>query len=75
MQATYTPNLLSDALERAYSQSYFYNVQPLSLTKAAHKLGRAVARATVATGRFIAAAINAQAEARAAAMQYTRTPW
>ena len=71
MQAIQTPNLLSDALERAYSQSYFYNVQPLSLSKIAHKLGRAAA----ATGRFIAAAINAQAEARAAAMHYTRTPW
>jgi len=75
MYATQTPNLLSDALERAYSQSYFYNAQPLSLTKIAQQLGRAVTRAAVATGRFMAAAINAQAEARARDMRYTRAPW
>ena len=77
MYATQTPNLLSDALERAYSQSFFYTSQPLTLSvrKSAQKLGHVLARATVATGRFIAAAINAQAEARARDMRYTRAPW
>jgi hypothetical protein len=75
MYATQTPNLLSDALERAYSQSFFYSAQPVSLSQTAHKLGRVLARAAVATGRFIAAAINAQAEARARDMRYTRAPW
>lgn len=78
MYATQTPNLLSDALERAYSQSILNASQPLSLvslSKAAQHLGRALKRAAIGTGRFIADAINAQAEARARAMDYTRTPW
>ena len=75
MYATQTPNLLSDALERAYSQSFFYNAQPVSLSQTAHQLGRVLARAAATTGRFVAAAINAQAEARARDMRYTRAPW
>ncbi|MGB3423910.1 MAG: hypothetical protein WBF84_01060 [Castellaniella sp.] len=75
MYATQTPNLLSDALERAYSQSILNASQPLSLSKIARRLGRTLGRAATATGRFIADAINAQAEARARAMDYTRTPW
>lgn len=76
MYATHTPNLLSDALERAYSRSFLdTSYQPLQLGKAVRQLGRALKRAATATGRFIADAINAQAEARARDMHYTRTPW
>ncbi|GEM_PF-1405532 len=76
MYATQTPNLLSDALERAYSRSLLDAThQPLQLGKAARKAGRALGRAAAATGRFIASVINAQAEARARDMRYSRTPW
>ncbi|HET8703653.1 hypothetical protein [Castellaniella sp.] len=77
MYATQTPNLLSDALERAYSRSLLDTTrqQPLQLGKSIRGLGRAIGRATVATGRFIASVINAQAEARARDMRYSRTPW
>ncbi len=75
MYATYTPNLLSDALERAYSHSILSASQPLSLSKGARQAGRLLARAAAATGRFIASVINAQAEARARDMRYSRTPW
>ena len=76
MYATQTPNLLSDALERAYSRSLLdTQYQPLQLGKAARRLGRLIGRGTTATGRFIASVINAQAEARARDMRYSRTPW
>jgi hypothetical protein len=75
MQAIPTPNLLSDAIERAYSYSLQNAVPPLALDKVFAKIGRAISGAFFATGRFIARAINAQAEARAQAMRYTRTPW
>ncbi|MHA3904105.1 hypothetical protein ACTPOE_11275 [Castellaniella sp. WN] len=76
MYATQTPNLLSDALERAYSRSLLdATQQPLQLGKAIRGLGRTLGRAAVATGRFIANVINAQAEARARDMRYSRTPW
>jgi hypothetical protein len=76
MYATQTPNLLSDALERAYSRSLLdTSYQPLQLGKAARQLGRLIGRGAAATGRFIASVINAQAEARARDMRYSRTPW
>lgn len=76
MYATQTPNLLSDALERAYSRSLLDTTQqPLQLGKAIRSLGRTLARAAAATGRFLANVINAQAEARARDMRYSRTPW
>ncbi|MGA0583765.1 MAG: hypothetical protein ACO2ER_07650 [Castellaniella sp.] len=76
MQATHTPNLLSDALERAYSYSLLDAThQPLQLGKGIRTVGRALGRAARATGRFIANVINAQAEARARDMRYSRTPW
>ncbi|CAM5200629.1 putative protein OS=Castellaniella defragrans (strain DSM / CCUG 39792 / 65Phen) OX=1437824 GN=BN940_18066 PE=4 SV=1 [Castellaniella denitrificans] len=76
MYATQTPNLLSDALERAYSRSLLdATQQPLQLGKAVRGLGRALGRGAAATGRFIASVINAQAEARARDMRYSRTPW
>ncbi|MFV0284626.1 MAG: hypothetical protein ACK5JE_12705 [Castellaniella sp.] len=75
MYTTQTPNLLSDALERAYSLSALSASEPLSLGKAARTLGRTIGRGAAATGRFIASVINAQAEARARDMRYSRTPW
>ena len=76
MYATQTPNLLSDALERAYSRSLLdATQQPLQLGKAIRSLGRLIGRGAAATGRFLANVLNAQAEARARDMRYSRTPW
>ncbi|MGB7484456.1 hypothetical protein [Castellaniella ginsengisoli] len=75
MAATHTTTLLSDALERAYSNSILSASQPLSLRKGIRRTGRLIGRAAVATGRFIASVINAQAEARARDMRFSRTPW
>ena len=50
MYATQTPNLLSDALERAYSRSLLdTQYQPLQLGKAARRLGRLIGRGATAT--------------------------
>lgn len=75
MSHTYTPNLLSDALERAYLDATFNESRPLSLKKGLRKVGHALARGTKAVGRWTVAAINAQAEARARNMLYNRAPW
>lgn len=75
MSTTYPSTFLSYALERAYSFATLNESHPASFNKAARKLGRALWRGTVATGHFVADAINAQAEARADSTRYTRAPW
>ncbi|MFA7438135.1 hypothetical protein [Castellaniella sp.] len=66
---------LSDALERAYSNFAFDAPQPLCLKSGLKKLGASLWHAGKAAGRFLGEAINAQAEARARDMRYSRTPW
>ncbi|WP_323011919.1 hypothetical protein [Castellaniella sp.] len=71
-----TQNLMmSDALERAYAQTILSESESLSLKKGLFAAGRALRRGAKAFARGIAAVINAQAEARARSMQYTRSPW
>jgi hypothetical protein len=75
MSYAYTPNLMSDALERAYSHAFLSETQPLCLKKGLRTLGRALSRGAKTAGRGIVAAINAQAEARARNMLYNRAYW
>ncbi|MER1940995.1 hypothetical protein ABS755_09845 [Castellaniella sp. FW104-16D08] len=75
MSHTYTPNLLSDSLERAYLHASLDESKPLSLQKGVRKVGRLLARGTRAFGRGVVVAINAHAEARARNMLYNRAPW
>ncbi|MGB6006526.1 hypothetical protein [Castellaniella sp.] len=75
MNYAHTPNLMSDALERAYAHTFLNETQPLSLKKGLRTVGRALSRGAKAVGRGIVAVINAQAEARARNMLYNRTPW
>ncbi|WP_322995678.1 hypothetical protein [Castellaniella sp.] len=71
-----TQNLMmSDALERAYAQTILSESESLSLKKGLLAVGRALRRGAKAFARSTAAVINAQAEARARSMQYTRSPW
>lgn len=75
----YTPAqnsmLLSDALERAYSQTILNASHPLSVGHGIKVVGRGLRRAALATGHFVADMINAQAEARSRDQRYSRTPW
>lgn len=76
MNIVITPNLmLSDALERAYANTVQNASQPISLKKSLVAVGRTLRRGAKAFARGAGAVINAQAEARARSMQYTRTPW
>ncbi|MBV2180737.1 hypothetical protein [Castellaniella sp. MT123] len=75
MNHVYTPNLMSDALERAYAYTILNESQPLGLTKGLRAAGRALRRGAKAVGRGVANMINAQAEARARNMLYNRTHW
>lgn len=75
MSYTTTPNLMSDALERAYAHAILTDSQPLSLKKGLRTVGRALSRGAKAVGRHIGAALNAQAEARARNMLRNRTYW
>lgn len=70
-----TPNLMSDALERAYANAVLTDSQPLSLKKGLRTAGRTLSRGAKAVGRHIAAALHAQAEARARNMLRNRTYW
>ncbi|MGB6242922.1 MAG: hypothetical protein WBF69_10650 [Castellaniella sp.] len=72
---TTTPNLMSDALERAYANTVLTESRPLSLMKGLRSTGRALRRGAKAVGRGITAVLNAQAEARARNMLYNRSPW
>ncbi|MFT0532219.1 hypothetical protein ACMHYJ_05195 [Castellaniella hirudinis] len=76
MNIVTTPSLMmSDALERAYAHTILSESQPLSLKKGLSAVGRTLRRGAKAFARGTAAVINAQAEARARSMQYTRSPW
>lgn len=75
MYANLSHPQLSDAIERAYSHAIFDATRPLSLKKGIKKLGAGLWSAGKAVGRFVGDAINAQAEARARDMRYSRTPW
>ena len=75
MQTIQFPSLMSDAFERAYNYSVETAGEPLPLAQGIKKLGRGIRNAVFGFGRFMARAINAQAEARAQAMRYTRAPW
>lgn len=75
MNYAFTSNLMSDALERAYSHAFLTETQPLSLKKGLRAVGRALSRGAKAVGRGIVVAINSQAEARARNMLYNRAPW
>lgn len=75
MNYVYTPNLMSDALERAYAHTILNESQPLPLMKGLRKAGRALRRGAKAVGRGLVNMINAQAEARARNMLYNRAPW
>lgn len=69
------PMLLPDAVERAYSMTFMNDTRALSLRHGLRAAGRAARRAAVATGRFVADVINAQAEARARDQRYSHTAW
>ncbi|CAM5783466.1 hypothetical protein [Castellaniella caeni] len=75
MNYVQTPNLLSDALERAYAHSILNESQPLSIGKGLKKIGHGLRRAAKAVGRGIASTINAQVEVRARNMLYKRLYW
>lgn len=71
-----TPHLqMSDALERAYGNFALDATRPLCLKSGLRKVGASLWHAGKAAGRFLGDAINAQAEARARDMRYSRTPW
>ncbi|HET8598253.1 MAG TPA: hypothetical protein VFM22_10865 [Castellaniella sp.] len=75
MNYAHAPNLMSDALERAYAHTILNESQPLSLMKGLRAVGRALNRGAKAVGRGVVAALNAQAEARARNMLYNRAHW
>lgn len=72
---TTTPNLMSDALERAYAHAILTESQPLSLKKGLRTVGRALSRSAKFVGRVVTEVLNAQAEARARNMLHNRSPW
>lgn len=71
MMIAYSHSLLSDALERNYSNNAYNGYEPLSLKQGMLKVAKTLGKAAKATGRFLADAINAQAEARARDMGYS----
>lgn len=75
MNTAYTPNLLSDASERVYALTMLAEARPLSLKKGLAAAGRTLLKGAKAFSNGVAAVINAQAEARARSMHYTRSPW
>lgn len=70
MMIIYSHSLLSDAFERDFSNNAYQGHEPLSLKQGILKVGKFISKAARATGRFMADAINAQAEARARDMGY-----
>ena len=71
MMIAYSHSMLSDSLERDYSNNVYQENRPVSLKQGFFKVAKVIAKAAKATSRFMAAAINAQAEARARDMGYS----
>ncbi len=72
MMIAYSNRLLSDSLERDFSNNAYDFNRPVSLKQGINKVAKAITKAAKATSRFMADAINAQAEARARAMGYSK---
>lgn len=71
MMITYSNRLLSDALERDYSNNAYQGERTLSLKQGILKVAKFVGNTTKAAGHFMGAALTAQAEARARDMGYS----
>lgn len=71
MMIAYSNSMLSDALERDYSNNIYQGNRPVSLKQGFLKVAAVVVSAAKVCSRFMADAINAQAEARARDMGYS----
>ncbi len=70
---TYNHSLISDSLERSYSNFVMDNgAQPLSFKRGLRRIGAGTLKAAKASAKFLGEAINAQAEARVRDISHRR---
>lgn len=75
MKTHNTPTLLSDALERAYTQATLSDTRPLSITRGTIKLAKVIGKFSARVLRTVVRHMAALNDARARDVRFTHSQW